>query len=51
VCAALGQDRFHDRRIDLALPQHKGVKVLATLPKIFEMLARRLPVGTAHKRG
>jgi hypothetical protein len=45
------QDRFHDRRIDLALTQHKGAKVLATLPKIFEMLAGGLPVGTAHQRG
>src|SRR4029450_13241609 len=45
------QDRFHDRRIDLALTPHKGAKVLATLPKIFEMLAGCLPVGTAHKRG
>ena len=46
-----GQDRVHDGRIDLALPQHKGAKVLATLPKIFEMLARRLPVGTTYERG
>src|SRR5262245_66336253 len=41
------QDRLHDRRIDLTLTQHKRAKVFATLPKIFEQLARRLPVGTA----
>ena len=51
VCSSSCQDPFHHRRIDLALAQHKGAKVFATLPKIFEMLAGRLPVGTAHDRG
>jgi len=38
--------------LSLHMPTGKlGSRPLATLPKIFEMLAGSLPVGTAHKRG
>jgi len=46
----LGQDRVHHRCIHLALAQYKSSKVFAALPKIFQMLAGRLPVRTAHQR-
>jgi hypothetical protein len=44
------QDAFDHRRIDLALAEHKGTNVFAALAKIFQMLARRLPVRTADNR-
>jgi hypothetical protein len=46
-----GQDRVHHRRIHLALAPHKGAQVFAARPNIFQMLAGRLPVRTAHQRG
>jgi hypothetical protein len=35
----------------IALAQPKGTKILPALPKIFKMLAGRLPVCAADERG
>jgi hypothetical protein len=49
--APLGPDRVHHRCLHLALAQDKRSNVFAARPNIFQMLAGRLPVRTAHQRG
>src|SRR5262249_8756510 len=47
----LVQDAFDDRGVNFPLAQDKGPHILPALPKILEMLAGGLAVGTAYEHG